>query len=281
MTMQAPSDHSKTSPADQPATPSVDAAIEVGDLNLYYGTFLAVKDVTMSIARNKATALIGASGCGKSTFLRSLNRMHELVPGARAEGDVVLEGEDIYAAGVDPVAVRRRVGMVFQAPNPFPTMSIYDNVAAGLKLNSVKVKKAELDDTVERSLRGANLWEEVKNRLRKSGSGLSGGQQQRLCIARAIAVEPDVLLMDEPASALDPISTLAIEDLVQELKQNYTIVIVTHNMQQASRASDVTGFFNIERTGEPGRLVEMGPTEKIFTNPENKATEDYVSGRFG
>jgi phosphate transport system ATP-binding protein len=281
MTMQAPSDHSKTSPADQPATPSVDAAIEVGDLNLYYGTFLAVKDVTMSIARNKATALIGASGCGKSTFLRSLNRMHELVPGARAEGDVVLEGEDIYAAGVDPVAVRRRVGMVFQAPNPFPTMSIYDNVAAGLKLNRVKVKKAELDDTVERSLRGANLWEEVKDRLRKSGSGLSGGQQQRLCIARAIAVEPDVLLMDEPASALDPISTLAIEDLVQDLKQDYTIVIVTHNMQQASRASDVTGFFNIERTGEPGRLVEMGPTEKIFTNPENKATEDYVSGRFG
>jgi phosphate transport system ATP-binding protein len=281
MTMQAPSDHSKTSPADQPATPSVDAAIEVGDLNLYYGTFLAVKDVTMSIARNKATALIGASGCGKSTFLRSLNRMHELVPGARAEGDVVLEGEDIYAAGVDPVVVRRRVGMVFQAPNPFPTMSIYDNVAAGLKLNSVKVKKAELDDMVERSLRGANLWEEVKDRLRKSGSGLSGGQQQRLCIARAIAVEPDVLLMDEPASALDPISTLAIEDLVQELKQNYTIVIVTHNMQQASRASDVTGFFNIERIGEPGRLVEMGPTEKIFTNPENKATEDYVSGRFG
>jgi len=281
MTMQAPSDHSKTSPADQPATPSVDAAIEVGDLNLYYGTFLAVKDVTMSIARNKATALIGASGCGKSTFLRSLNRMHELVPGARAEGDVVLEGEDIYAAGVDPVAVRRRVGMVFQAPNPFPTMSIYDNVAAGLKLNSVKVKKAELDDTVERSLRGANLWEEVKDRLRKSGSGLSGGQQQRLCIARAIAVEPDVLLMDEPASALDPISTLAIEDLVQDLKQNYTIVIVTHNMQQASRTSDVTGFFNIERTGEPGRLVEMGPTERIFTNPENKATEDYVSGRFG
>jgi len=281
MTMQAPSDHSKTSPADQPATPTVDAAIEVGDLNLYYGTFLAVKDVTMSIARNKATALIGASGCGKSTFLRSLNRMHELVPGARAEGDVVLEGEDIYAAGVDPVAVRRRVGMVFQAPNPFPTMSIYDNVAAGLKLNSVKVKKAELDDTVERSLRGANLWEEVKDRLRKSGSGLSGGQQQRLCIARAIAVEPDVLLMDEPASALDPISTLAIEDLVQDLKQNYTIVIVTHNMQQASRTSDVTGFFNIERTGEPGRLVEMGPTERIFTNPENKATEDYVSGRFG
>jgi phosphate transport system ATP-binding protein len=281
MTMQAPSDHPQQMEAATPPTPSAEAAIEVEDLDLYYGSFLAVQDVSMSIPRNRATALIGASGCGKSTFLRSLNRMHELVPGARAEGDVLLEGEDIYASTVDPVAVRRRVGMVFQAPNPFPTMSIYDNVAAGFKLNGVRVKKADLDDTVERSLRGANLWEEVKDRLKKSGSGLSGGQQQRLCIARAIAVEPDVLLMDEPASALDPISTLAIEDLVQDLKRNYTIVIVTHNMQQASRASDVTGFFNIERSGEPGRLVEMGPTERIFTNPENKATEDYVSGRFG
>jgi phosphate transport system ATP-binding protein len=207
--------------------------------------------------------------------------MHELVPGARAEGHVRLEGEDTYAATVDPVSVRRRIGMVFQAPNPFPTMSIYDNVAAGLKLNTRRVKKSDLDAVVERSLRGANLWEEVKNRLGKSGTGLSGGQQQRLCIARAIAVEPEVLLMDEPASALDPISTLAIEDLVQELKRDYTIVIVTHNMQQASRASDITGFFNIEAAGQPGRLVEMGATEKIFTNPENKATEDYVSGRFG
>jgi phosphate transport system ATP-binding protein len=257
------------------------SAIEVTDLKLYYGSFLAVEDVSMSIARNKATALIGASGCGKSTFLRSLNRMHELVPGARAEGSVLLESEDIYAPTVDPVSVRRRVGMVFQAPNPFPTMSIYDNVAAGLKLNTRRIKKSDLDGVVERSLRGANLWEEVKNRLNKSGSGLSGGQQQRLCIARAIAVEPEVLLMDEPASALDPISTLAIEDLVQELKQDYTIVIVTHNMQQASRASDITGFFNIDAAGQPGRLIEMGPTEKIFTNPENKATEDYVSGRFG
>jgi len=256
-------------------------AIEVSDLDLYYGSFLAVSDVTMSIERNKATALIGASGCGKSTFLRSLNRMHELVPGARADGNVLLEGDDVYAREVDPVSVRRRIGMVFQAPNPFPTMSIYDNVAAGLKLNSRRVKKSDLDETVERSLRGANLWEEVKDRLGKSGSGLSGGQQQRLCIARAIAVEPEVLLMDEPASALDPISTLAIEDLVQELKRHYTIVIVTHNMQQASRASDITGFFNIDGPGQPGRLVEMNATEKIFTNPANNATEDYVSGRFG
>jgi phosphate transport system ATP-binding protein len=257
------------------------ATIEVEGLDLYYGSFLAVADVTMTIARNKATALIGASGTGKSTFLRSLNRMHELGRGARAEGSVLLEGEDIYAPTVDPVSVRRRVGMVFQAPNPFPTMSIYDNVAAGLKLNTRKIKKQDLDEVVERSLRGANLWEEVKDRLGKSGTGLSGGQQQRLCIARAIAVEPEVLLMDEPASALDPISTLAIEDLVQELKQNYTIVIVTHNMQQASRASDVTGFFNVEGPGQPGRLVEMDATDKIFTNPTNKATEDYVSGRFG
>jgi len=257
------------------------AAIEVKGLNLYYGTFLAVEGVDMKIERNKATALIGASGCGKSTFLRSINRMHELVPGARAEGTVALVDEDIYGPNIDPVMIRRRVGMVFQAPNPFPTMSIYDNVAAGLKLNTRRIKKNDLDTVVERSLRGANLWDEVKHRLGKSGSGLSGGQQQRLCIARAIAVEPEVLLMDEPASALDPISTLAIEDLVQELKQDYTIVIVTHNMQQASRASDITGFFNIEGAGEPGHLIEMGPTEKMFTNPEHKATEDYVSGRFG
>ncbi|HYY31997.1 MAG TPA: phosphate ABC transporter ATP-binding protein PstB [Gaiellaceae bacterium] len=264
-----------------PTTASGPTAIEVSELNLYYGSFLAVADVNMSIERNKATALIGASGCGKSTFLRSLNRMHELVPGARAEGTIALDGEDVYSPTVDPVAVRRRVGMVFQAPNPFPTMSIYDNVAAGLKLNSRRIKKADLDVIVERSLRGANLWDEVKDRLDKPGSGLSGGQQQRLCIARATAIEPEVLLMDEPASALDPISTLAIEDLVQELKREYTIVIVTHNMQQASRASDITGFFNIEAAGQPGRLVEMDTTEKIFTNPSNKATEDYVSGRFG
>jgi phosphate transport system ATP-binding protein len=263
------------------APPARDTTIEVRDLHLYYGSVLAVEGVDMSIERNKATALIGASGCGKSTFLRSLNRMHELVRGARAEGTVLLDGEDVYAPSVDPVAVRRRVGMVFQAPNPFPTMSIYDNVAAGLKLSSRRIGKAELDAIVERSLRGANLWSEVKDRLGKSGSGLSGGQQQRLCIARAIAVEPEVLLMDEPASALDPISTLAIEDLIQELKRDYTIVVVTHNMQQASRASDVTGFFNIDGPGQPGRLVEMDATEKIFTNPSEQATEDYVSGRFG
>jgi phosphate transport system ATP-binding protein len=255
--------------------------VEVSGLNLYYGPFLAVKDVNVTIQPNKVTALIGSSGCGKSTFLRSLNRMHELVAGARVEGEVSLEGQDIYADDVDPVAVRRQVGMVFQQPNPFPTMSIYDNVAAGLKLNSRKMKKADLDEVVERALRGAHLWDEVKDRLGKPGMGLSGGQQQRLCIARATAVEPDVLLMDEPASALDPIATLAIEDLVTELKTKYTIVIVTHNMQQAGRASDMTGFFNIEGSGKPGHLVEIDATEKIFSNPREKATEDYVSGRFG
>jgi len=255
--------------------------VSVTDLNLYYGSFLAVKDVNVTIEPNKVTALIGSSGCGKSTFLRSLNRMHELVAGARVEGEVSLDGEDIYADGVDPVSVRRQIGMVFQQPNPFPTMSIYDNVAAGLKLNSRKMKRGDMDAVVERALRGAHLWEEVKDRLSKPGMGLSGGQQQRLCIARATAVEPDVLLMDEPASALDPIATLAIEDLVTELKQKYTIVIVTHNMQQAARASDMTGFFNIEGSGQPGHLVEIDATEKIFSNPREKVTEDYVSGRFG
>ena len=255
--------------------------VDVTDLNLYYGSFLAVEEVNMTIQPNKVTALIGSSGCGKSTFLRSLNRMHELVPGARVEGEVVLEGQDIYADDVDPVAVRRQIGMVFQQPNPFPTMSIYDNVAAGLKLNSRRIKREDLDEIVERALRGAHLWDEVKDRLDKPGMGLSGGQQQRLCIARATAVEPDVLLMDEPASALDPIATLAIEDLVAELKTKYTIVIVTHNMQQAARASDITGFFNIEGSGKPGHLVEVDTTEKIFSNPREKATEDYVSGRFG
>jgi phosphate transport system ATP-binding protein len=255
--------------------------IEVKDLNLYYGSFLAVKDVNVTIQPNKVTALIGSSGCGKSTFLRSLNRMHELVQGARVEGEVALDGDDIYADGIDPVSVRRQIGMVFQAPNPFPTMSIYDNVAAGLKLNSRKMKKPDMDEIVEKALRGAHLWDEVKDRLGKPGMGLSGGQQQRLCIARATAVEPEVLLMDEPASALDPIATLAIEDLVTELKTKYTIVIVTHNMQQAARASDITGFFNIEGSGQPGHLVEIDSTEKIFSNPREKATEDYVSGRFG
>jgi phosphate transport system ATP-binding protein len=255
--------------------------IEAGEVNLFYGDFKAVEDVSMTIAPNKVTALIGSSGCGKTTFLRSLNRMHELTPGARVEGRITLDGEDIYGAGIDPVAVRRLIGMVFQQPNPFPTMSIYDNVAAGLTLNARKVGKAQKDGIVERSLRGAHLWDEVKDRLDKPGGGLSGGQQQRLCIARAIAVEPEVLLMDEPCSALDPVATLAIEDLIGELKSRYTIVIVTHNMQQAARASDVTAFFNIEGTGKPGHLVEVGPTEEIFTKPGKQETEDYVSGRFG
>jgi phosphate transport system ATP-binding protein len=253
----------------------------VRDVNLYYGDFHAVKDISMTIEPNQVTALIGSSGCGKTTMLRSLNRMHELTPGARVEGEVVLDEQNIYDANVDPVEVRRLVGMVFQAPNPFPTMSIYENVAAGLTLNRRGISKSEKDDVVEKSLRGAHLWEEVKDRLDLPGSGLSGGQQQRLCIARAIAVEPEVLLMDEPCSALDPIATLAIEDLIEELKTRYTIVIVTHNMQQAARASDVTAFFNLEASGKPGHLVEMGPTEKMFTNPGKKETEDYVSGRFG
>jgi phosphate transport system ATP-binding protein len=255
--------------------------IDVSDLNIFYGDFRAVADVNVSIEPRSVTALIGPSGCGKSTFLRSINRMHEVLPGARVEGKVSIDGQDLYAPDVDPVDVRRNIGMVFQRPNPFPTMSIYDNVAAGIRLNARKMKKADLDDLVERSLLGANLWKEVKDRLNRPASGLSGGQQQRLCIARAIAVEPEVLLMDEPASALDPISTLAIEDLMTELKERFTIVIVTHNMQQAARVSEQTGFFNIAGPGQPGRLIEFNPTEKIFSNPDEKATEDYISGRFG
>jgi phosphate transport system ATP-binding protein len=255
--------------------------IEARGVSLFYGDFQAVEGVSMTVEPNKVTALIGSSGCGKTTFLRSLNRMHELTPGAAVKGEITLDGEDIYGAGVDPVAVRRLVGMVFQQPNPFPTMSIYDNVAAGFNLNAKKISKVQKDAAVERSLRGAHLWEEVKDRLDKPGGSLSGGQQQRLCIARAIAVEPEVLLMDEPCSALDPVATLAIEDLIGELKSRYTIVIVTHNMQQAARASDVTAFFNIEATGKPGHLVEAGPTEEIFTKPTKQETEDYVSGRFG
>jgi phosphate transport system ATP-binding protein len=255
--------------------------IDVSDLDIFYGNFRAVENVNVSIEPRSITALIGPSGCGKSTFLRSLNRMHEVIPGARVEGKVVMDGVDLYGSDVDPVDVRRQIGMVFQRPNPFPTMSIYDNVAAGMRLNSKKMKKAELDELVERSLRGANLWTEVKDRLERPGAGLSGGQQQRLCIARAIAVEPDVLLMDEPCSALDPISTLAIEDLMTELKERFTIVIVTHNMQQAARVSEQTGFFNLNGVGQPGRLIEFNSTEKIFSNPDVKATEDYISGRFG
>ena len=255
--------------------------LEAREVNLFYGDFHAVEDVTMTVEPNKVTALIGSSGCGKTTFLRSLNRMHELTAGARVEGEITLDGQDIYGArgrpGPGPPPGRHGL----PAPNPFPTMSIYDNVAAGLNLNAGRVKKSEKDAIVERSLRGAHLWNEVKDRLDKPGSGLSGGQQQRLCIARAIAVEPEVLLMDEPCSALDPVATLAIEDLIGELKSKFTIAIVTHNMQQASRASDITAFFNLEETGKPGRLVEIGPTEKIFTSPSQQATEDYVSGRFG
>jgi phosphate transport system ATP-binding protein len=255
--------------------------IDVSDLDIFYGSFKAVEGVTVSIEPRSITALIGPSGCGKSTFLRSINRMHEVLPGARVEGKIVMDGQDLYGPGVDPVDVRRQIGMVFQRPNPFPTMSIYDNVAAGLRLNARKMKKTDLDELVEKSLLGANLWKEVKDRLARPASGLSGGQQQRLCIARAIAVEPDVLLMDEPASALDPISTLAIEDLMSELKERFTIVIVTHNMQQAARVSEQTGFFNVNGAGQPGRLIEFNSTEKIFSNPDEKATEDYISGRFG
>jgi phosphate transport system ATP-binding protein len=235
----------------------VSKRIEVNDLNVYYGNFLAVEGVGLTIEPRTVTAFIGPSGCGKSTFLRTLNRMHEVIPGARVEGEVLIDGKNLYDSDVDPVLVRRQVGMVFQRPNPFPTMSIRENVLAGARRN------------------------EVKDRLNLPGSGLSGGQQQRLCIARAIAVQPDVLLMDEPCSALDPISTLAIEDLIEELKREYTIVIVTHNMQQASRVSDRTAFFNIAGTGAPGKLIEFDDTTKIFENPSVQATEDYVSGRFG
>lgn len=254
--------------------------IDVKDLNIYYGKFHAVDSVSFTVQPRTVTSFIGPSGCGKSTVLRTLNRMHEVIPGASCKGAVELDGVNLYGQGVDPVAVRRIVGMVFQRPNPFPSMSIYDNVASGLKLNGIRNKKV-LDEAVERSLTQANLWNEVKDRLGRAGVGLSGGQQQRLCIARAIAVQPEVLLMDEPCSALDPISTLAIEDLIQELKENYTVVIVTHNMQQAARVSDQTAFFNLAAQGKPGQLVEIGPTEKIFSNPDQKATEDYITGRFG
>jgi phosphate transport system ATP-binding protein len=256
-------------------------SIDVSDLNIFYGDFLAVEGVTMTIKARSVTAFIGPSGCGKSTMLRSLNRMHEVIPGARVEGKVMVDGQSLYGADVDPVAVRRSIGMVFQRPNPFPTMSIYDNVLAGSRLNSRKLSKGDADGIVERSLTSANLWNEVKDRLGKPGQGLSGGQQQRLCIARAIAVEPEVLLMDEPCSALDPISTSAIEDLIDQLKSEYTIVIVTHNMQQAARVSDETGFFNLKATGQPGRLVEFNPTKKMFSNPDEESTEAYISGRFG
>ncbi len=255
--------------------------IDATDVDIYYGAFKAVEGVSFAVEPRSVTAFIGPSGCGKSTVLRALNRMHEVIPGAYVEGKITLDGEDIYGSTIDPVNVRRTIGMVFQRPNPFPTMSIYDNVVAGLRLEGKKRSKSDLDAVVEGSLRGANLWDEVKDRLARPGSGLSGGQQQRLCIARAIAIEPQVLLMDEPCSALDPISTLAIEDLIDQLKERFTIVIVTHNMQQAARVSETTAFFNLAGVGKPGKLVEIAPTDVIFSTPTQQATEDYISGRFG
>jgi phosphate transport system ATP-binding protein len=249
-------------------------------VNVYYGNFLAVRDITMNIPKNRITAFIGPSGCGKSTLLRCFNRLNDLIETFRAEGKIYYQKEDLYAPEVDPVEVRRRIGMVFQKPNPFPK-SIYDNIAFGARINGYK---GDMDELVERSLKGAALWDEVKDKLKQSGLSLSGGQQQRLCIARAIAVQPDVILMDEPCSALDPISTLRVEDLLHDLKEQYTIVIVTHNMQQASRVSDMTAFFNVEPTDKGGRigyLVEYDRTEVIFQSPKEESTREYVSGRFG
>ena len=257
----------------QPETAATAPLIEVKDLSLYYGSNKALKDISLSIGEKVVTAFIGPSGCGKSTLLRCFNRMNDLIDNVRIEGQIKIAGQDINSSGVDVIELRKRVGMVFQKSNPFPK-SIYDNVSYGLKLQGVS-KKSELDDIVEKSLRQAALWDEVKDRLHTSGLGLSGGQQQRLCIARAIAIEPEIILMDEPASALDPIATSRIEDLILELKKDFTIVIVTHNMQQAARVTDHTAFFYI------GELVEFGPTSRIFTSPARKRTEDYVTGRFG
>jgi phosphate transport system ATP-binding protein len=252
-------------------------ALEINDLHCYYGSFRAVKDSSFEIERQKITAFIGPSGCGKSTVLRALNRMNDLIPGARVEGEVLFHRKNLYDPDVDPVEVRRRIGMVFQKPNPFPK-SIYDNVAWGAKINGYK---GNMGDLVEQSLRQAALWDEVRDKLDQSGLGLSGGQQQRLCIARAIATRPEVILMDEPCSALDPIATLKIEDLMRELQKNYTIVIVTHNMQQAARASDYTAYFLMDREDRAGTMIEYGETDHIFTNPEDRRTEDYITGRFG
>ena len=252
----------------------MNSKVQLDNLNVYFGQNHAVKAVTMDFRANSVTAIIGPSGCGKSTVLRSINRMHDLTPGARVTGRIVLDGMDIYERNIDPVSIRRTIGMVFQKPNPFPAMSIYDNVIAGYRLNG-RINKGEADETVESSLRRVALWDEVKDRLRANSMELSGGQQQRLCIARTIAVKPEVILMDEPASALDPLSTLKIEELIEELKEKYTIIIVTHNMQQAARVSDVTAFFYM------GDLIECGETKKIFTTPDRKQTEDYITGRFG
>lgn len=251
-------------------------AIEADNINIYYGSFRAVKEVSLQFVPRRITALIGPSGCGKSTVLRAFNRMNDLVPTSRLEGKVLYRGQNIYENNVDPVEVRRRIGMVFQKPNPFPK-SIYENVAWGARINGFK---GEMDDLVEQSLRQAALWDEVKDKLSQSGLSLSGGQQQRLCIARTIAVKPEIILMDEPASALDPVATLRIEELIQELKKNYTILIVTHNMQQAARASDYTAFFNMD-ADRAGYLVEFDDTNELFTNPRNEMTEQYITGRFG
>ena len=256
---------------------ALEAAMEMRHLHVYYGSFLAVADVSLKIARHKITAIIGPSGCGKSTLLRALNRMNELVPAARTEGEVLFDGTNIYAPEIDPVEVRRRVGMVFQKPNPFPK-SISENVAWAARINGYR---GDLDELVEHSLRQAALWDEVKDKLKQSGLSLSGGQQQRLCIARALAIEPEVILMDEPCSALDPIATLRIEELMRELSRDYTIVIVTHNMQQAARVSDVTAMMMLVGEKRAGSVIEVGPTERIFTRPGDKRTEDYVTGRFG
>ena len=255
--------------------------IVTNSLSAWFGEVRAIEGITVEIPANKVTALIGPSGCGKSTFLRCLNRMHELVPGARTTGEVIWDGKNIYAPDIDATEVRRGIGMVFQKPNPFPLMSIADNASAGLRLTGMRKNKAAIGEVVERSLKMAALWDEVKNKLDKPGGSLSGGQQQRLCIARALAVEPDVILMDEPCSALDPASTQKIEDTMDQLKKDFTIVIVTHNMQQAARVSDFTGFLLTQESGEPGRLVEYGTTSKIFTMPDRKETENYITGRFG
>jgi phosphate transport system ATP-binding protein len=261
--------------------PSFTKGVHVKDLSAWFGNFRAVSQISMDIEPNKVTAIIGPSGCGKSTFIRCLNRMHEEIRGARTQGKVLIKGENIYALGVDPVLVRRRVGMVFQKPNPFPTMSVFDNVASGLRLGW-NGSRSVMEDKVEQALVQAALWDEVKDKLKQTGTALSGGQQQRLCIARALAIEPDILLMDEPCSALDPIATLKIEELMRRLIDKYTIVIVTHNMQQAARVSDSTAFFLLdEKDGNSGKLVEYDSTQQIFTNPKDKRTEDYITGRFG
>ena len=274
-----------TQPASEPSPTQAevprDVIFDVDDISVFYGEHRAIRDVTLDLHVNEITALIGPSGCGKSTFIRCLNRMNDLIPSARVEGQIVYHGEDLYASDIDPVQVRKRIGMVFQKPNPFPK-SIYDNIAFGPRVMGTK---GDMDEIVENALRRGALWDEVKDRLKTNAFGMSGGQQQRLCIARALATEPDVLLMDEPCSALDPISTGRIEDLMAELKQDYSIVIVTHNMQQAARVSDMTAFFTVELHDEgryrTGKVVEYGPTQRIFTTPHDRRTEDYVSGKFG